>query len=176
MGQLYCLKGRIVPPLGFVLLACSNSLRCCVLLAPCCLHGRRVQRLLAWPGNWGAVVFVALCLQLVWMTAMLWRWLGKEGCYQMLYRGIRTCPIPVGWTAWLCCLIEAPSILVLHIVPLRHIVLVHLGMAHAVVCLLCVKIVSKLCACSLAWIDGHGACCSPNPMLSRCIICLSNHT
>ncbi len=74
----------------------SNSLRCCVLLAPYCWHGRRVRRLLARPGNWRAVVFVALCLQLVWMTAMLWCWLGKEWCYQLLYQGIRTCCIPIG--------------------------------------------------------------------------------
>jgi hypothetical protein len=52
------------------------------------------------------------------------------------------------------------------IVSLRHIALVHFGMVHAVVCLLCVEIVSKLFARSLAWIDGHGACCSPNQMLS----------
>jgi hypothetical protein len=60
----------------------------------------------------------------------------------------------------------APPILVLRIVSLRHIVLVYFGMAHAVACLLCVEFVSKLFACSLAWIDGHGACCNPNPMLS----------
>ena len=35
-----------------------------------------------------------------------------------------------------------------------------------VVCPLCVENVSKLFAHSLAWIDGHGACCSPNPILS----------
>ncbi len=69
---VYHLKGRSVHPLGFVLLACSNSLHCCVLLAPCCLRGRRVRRLHAWPGNQGAAVFVTLCLQLVWMTVMLW--------------------------------------------------------------------------------------------------------
>ncbi len=173
MGQLYCLKGRSVHPLGFVLLACSNSLRCCVLLAPCCLRGRRVWGLLMWPGNRGAVVFVALCLQLVWMTAKLWRWLGKGRCYQLLYWGIRTCCIPVGWIAWLCHLIMVPLILVLCIVSLHHIVLMNFGMAHAVVCLLCVEMVSKLFARSLALIDGPGACCSPNPMLSQCtVFCL----
>jgi hypothetical protein len=72
VGQLYCLKGRSAHPLGFVVLACSNSLCRCVLLAPCCLRGRRVQHFLVWPGNQGAVVFVALCLQLVWMTLKLW--------------------------------------------------------------------------------------------------------
>jgi hypothetical protein len=72
-GTVYCLKGRSVHPLRFVLLACSNSLHCCEMLAPFCLHGRRVRQLLAWPGNQGAEVFVTLCLQLVWMTAMLWR-------------------------------------------------------------------------------------------------------
>ncbi len=51
--------------LALCFLARSNSLHCCVLLAPCCLRGRRVRLLLAWPGNQGAVVFVALCLQLV---------------------------------------------------------------------------------------------------------------
>ncbi len=30
---------------------------------------------------------------------------------------------------------------------------------------LCVEIFSKIFARSLAWIDGHGTCCSPNPML-----------
>ncbi len=38
----------------------------------------------------------------------------------------------------------------MRIVSLRRIVLVHFGMTHAVVCLLCVEIVSKLFACSLA--------------------------
>ncbi len=144
VGQLYCLKGRSVRPLGFVLLACSSSWHCCVLLAPCRLHGRRVRRLLAWPDNRRVVVFVALCLQLVWMIVILWHWLGKEGCYQLLCKGIETCRIPVGWTTWPCCLTVAPLILVLRIVSLRHIGLVNFGMVHAVVCLLCVEIVSNL--------------------------------
>ncbi len=65
-----------------------------------------------------------------------------------------------------------PLVLVLHIVSLRRIELVHFGMAHAVVCLLCVEIVLKLFALSLALIDGPGTCCSPNPMLSQCTIFL----
>ncbi len=52
----------------------------------------------------------------------------------------------------------------------------YFDMVHAVVCLLCVGIVSKLSAHSLAWIDEPGVCFSPNPMLSLYIICLSNHT
>ncbi len=48
------------------------------LLAPCCLHCMRLRHLPVWPDNWGVVVFVTLCLQLVWMIVMLWRWLGKE--------------------------------------------------------------------------------------------------
>jgi hypothetical protein len=59
-----------------------------------------------------------------------------------------------------------PLILVLRIVSLRRIVLVHFGMVLAVVCLLCVEIVSKFFARSLASTDGPGAFCSPNPMLS----------
>ncbi len=43
-----------------------------------------------------------------------------------------------------------PLILVLHIVSLHHIVLVHFGMVHAIVCLICVEIVLKLFARSLA--------------------------
>ncbi len=46
-------------------------------------------------------------------------------------------------------------ILVLCIASLRHIGSVHFGMAHAVICLLCVEIVSKLFAHSLAWTDEH---------------------
>ncbi len=67
-----------------------------------------------------------------------------------------------------------PLILVLRIVSLRRIVLVHFDMAHAVVCLLCVEIVLKLFARSLAFMDGPGACCSPNLMLSQCTVFLSN--
>ncbi len=67
-------------------------------------------------------------------------------------------------TAWLCCITMAPLILVLCIVSLRHIVLVHFGMVHAVVCLLCVEIVSKLFACSLAWTHEPGACCVVVPI------------
>ncbi len=107
---------------------------------------------------------------------MLWLWLGKEGCYQLLCRGIKTCRVPVGWTAWLCCLPMVPSILVLRIVSLHHIRLGHFVMVHAVVCLLCVGIVSKLFARSLAWKDEPGICCSPNPMLFRYTVCLSSHT
>ncbi len=58
-----------------------------------------------------------------------------------------------------------PLILELRIVSLRHIGLVHFGMMHAVVCLLCVEIVSKLSARSLAWTDEPGACCRPNPIV-----------
>ncbi len=176
MAQLHCLKERSVHPLGCMLLACLISWCNCVLLVPCHLRGRRVQCLLAWPGNQGAVVFVALCLQLVWMTAMLWRWLGKVGCYQLLFQGIKTCCIPVGWTAWLCHLTVTPLILVLLIVSLRHTGLVHFGMVPAVVCPLCVEIVSQLSARSLAWTDEPDACCSLNLMLSRCIVCLCNRT
>ncbi len=147
-----------------MLLVCSSSWHCCALLTPCCLCGRRVRHLLAWPGTQGAVVFVALCLQLVWMIVMLWHWLGKVGCYQPLCGGIKTCHIPVGWTAWLCCPAVAPSILVLHIVSLRHIGLVHFSMVHAVVCQLCVEVVSKLSAHGLAWTDEPGICCSVVPI------------
>jgi hypothetical protein len=66
------LERKKCPLLSFVLLARPNSLHHCVLLAPCHLHGRRVQHLLAWPVNQEAVVFVALCLRLIWMTVMLW--------------------------------------------------------------------------------------------------------
>ncbi len=179
VGQLYCLKGRSAPLLGFVPLACLSSWRYCVLLTPChFLHGRIVRHLPTWPDNWGVVVFVALCLQLAWMIVMLWHWLGKEGCYQLLCRGVKTCCIPVGWTGWLCHLTVAPLILVLRIVslPLHHIGLVHSDMVHAVVCLLCVGIVSKLSACSLAWIDEPGVCYSPNPMLFQYTVCLSDRT
>ncbi len=73
-GTVVSLEREKCPPARlFLLLACSNSLRCSVLLAPCHLPGRRVRHLLVWPGNQGAVVFFALCLQLVWMSAMLWR-------------------------------------------------------------------------------------------------------
>jgi hypothetical protein len=68
-----------------------------------------------------------------------------------------------------------PLILVLRIVSLRHIGLVRFGMVHAVVCLLCVEIVSKLSAHSLAWTDEAGACCSSNtkviPMYSLPVQC-----
>ncbi len=50
-GTVVLLERKKCPPAGFVLWACYNSLHCCGLLAPCCLHGRRVWRLLAWPGN-----------------------------------------------------------------------------------------------------------------------------
>ncbi len=52
---IMCAMFRIAPLFGGTVvlleLACSNSWRCCELLAPCCLHGRRVRHLLAWPGN-----------------------------------------------------------------------------------------------------------------------------
>ncbi len=41
-GTVVLLDRKKCLPVGFVLLACSNSLRCCVLLVPCRLCGRRV--------------------------------------------------------------------------------------------------------------------------------------
>ncbi len=58
----------------------------------------------------------------------------------------------------------------------HHIRLVHFDMMHGVVCLICVGIVSKLSARSLAWINEPNICCSPNLMASQYTICLSNHT
>jgi hypothetical protein len=59
-GTVVLLDRKKCPPAWF----CAFGLK---------LRGRRVWHLLAWPSNRGAGVFVALCLQLVWMIAMLWR-------------------------------------------------------------------------------------------------------
>jgi hypothetical protein len=43
------------------------------VLVPCRLRFMRVQKLLVWLDYQGAVVFVALFFQLLWMIVMLWR-------------------------------------------------------------------------------------------------------
>ncbi len=57
-------------------------------------------------------------------------------------------------------------ILVLRIVSWLHIELVRLDMVHAVVCWLCVGIVSMLSSSSLALTNAPGVLCSPSPVLS----------
>ncbi len=108
------------------------------------------------------------------MIEMQWPWSGKVGCCPLLCQGIRICRIPVEWIVWPCRLAKVRLIPALGIASWCHIELVHLDKVSAVVCWLCGGIVLMLSSRSLALTNAPGVFCSPSPMLSQCILFLSN--